>query len=239
VVSVEHFGHKVGVGGPGWLLVSLALGALWVFVASARSGDGRLAVAARGVLGGLAAWGAASIGYGLLQISGFVLTWSWIADGSWPALGAAGVVGLVEESAKLLGVALAAPPGRPQRTVFGTTLTVASVFAVVEAALSLRGISWPVALTRMALGPVAHGLLAAPFAVALSGIAGLPRGRAALRIALAVGLAALLHGFGDFCVAHDGWGRAGFASALLAPALWLYARGATPRLQMGGRAVRP
>ncbi|HTT70009.1 MAG TPA: PrsW family glutamic-type intramembrane protease [Anaeromyxobacteraceae bacterium] len=223
------FGHGVGVGGPSWLAVCAGLGFVWVLVATSRAEGDHLATALRGILGGLAALGVASIGYGLLQLAGLQLRWSWIAAGSWPALGAAGVVGLVEEGAKLFGVALAVPPSRKgERTLFGTTLTVASVFAVAEAAVALQGAGWPVAVTRVAFGPVAHGLLAAPFAVALAEVAGLSRGRAALRVALAVALAALLHGFADFCVAQAGWGQAGFATALLAPALWLYARDRLP-----------
>jgi hypothetical protein len=72
-------------------------------------------------------------------------------------------------------------------------------------------------------------VLAAPFAVALAYAPGVSRGRLALRLAVTVGLAALLHGLGDWSVARPGWGQVGFAAALLAPTLWLYA-GARPLL---------
>ncbi|HUK66292.1 MAG TPA: hypothetical protein VLV17_05645 [Anaeromyxobacteraceae bacterium] len=208
-----------------WLVVCLLLGGFWVFAASSRSGFDHWSTAVRGVLGGLAALGLASIGYGLLQLAGLTLSWSFIAEGTWPALGGAVMVGLVEEGGKAVGASLATLRGRlGKKTVLGTTLVVASVFAVAEGTLALRGADWPVAVTRLALGPVAHGLFAAPFAVALAEAGGLAPGRAALRIGSSVLLSALLHGLGDFCLAKAGWGQAGFATTLLAPALWLYVR---------------
>ncbi len=217
--------------GLAWPISCLALGALWVLAASWRAEGGAARIAFRGLLGGLAALGLASVGYGVVQLSGIDLRWEWIARGAWPALGLAAVVGVVEEGAKLAGIVLAAPPARHgRRSVLRVATSVAAVFAIAEAALVLGGSSWPVALSRAAFGPVAHGVLAAPFAVALADATGISRPRFTLRLAVAVALAALLHGLGDWSVARPGWGRVGFAAALMAPTLWLYARGRAPRL---------
>jgi len=216
----------MGTHGAAWLAACSALGAAWLLAASWRAETGTVPTAVRGLFGGLAALGTAYIGYGLMQIGGLDVRWEWIERGAWPALGFAALIGLVEEAAKAAGIALAAPATRREgraRTVWRTTAAVAAVFAIAEALLTLRGASWPVALGRAALGPVAHGLLAAPVAVALAETTGVSRTRFALRLLLAVTLAALLHGLGDWSVARPGWGRAGFAAALLAPTLWLYA----------------
>ncbi len=213
--------------GPAWLAACASLGAAWILASSWQAEAGTARTALRGLLGGLAALGTASIGYGVLQIAGLDIRWEWITNGAWPALGFAALVGLVEEAAKLAGILLAAPPqeqGGRSRSVLRTTAAVAAVFAIAEATLALHGASWSVALGRAALGPVAHAVLAAPFAVALAEAAGVSRGRLALRLAVTVGVAALLHGFGDWSVARPGWGRLGFAAALLAPTLWLYGR---------------
>jgi len=101
---------------------------------------------------------------------------------------------------------------------------VAAVFALGEAAVSVRGAVWPIALGRAAFGPVAHGLLAAPLAVVLADVSRRSERLFPVRLALAFAAAAALHGFGDWSIARPVWGRIGFAAALLAPALWLYAR---------------
>jgi RsiW-degrading membrane proteinase PrsW (M82 family) len=220
-------GADIGTNGTAWLAACVSLGALWILATSWRAETGTAQTALRGLLGGLAALGTAYIGYGVLQIAGLDIRWEWITEGTWPALGFAALVGLVEEAAKLAGIALAAPPpGESARSdsVLRTTAAVAAVFATVEALLALRGASWPVALGRAALGPVAHGVLAAPFAMALAEAAPVSRAHLVLRLAVALCFAALLHGLGDWSVARPGWGRAGFAAALLAPTLWLYAR---------------
>jgi RsiW-degrading membrane proteinase PrsW (M82 family) len=216
----------MGTGGHAWLAACVALSAAWILGASWQSEHGTLTTALRGALGGLAAFGIALIGYGLLQIGGVELRWELVAHGAWPALGFAALVGLIEETAKLGGILLATPAvlpiGRP-RTVLRTTAAVAAVFAIAEATLAARGATWSVALGRAAFGPVAHAVLAAPFAVALAEAAGSPRSRVAVRLAVSLVLAALLHGLGDWSVAQPGWGRVGFAAALLAPTFWLYA----------------
>src|SRR5690242_15839033 len=213
----------MGTHGTAWFATCVAVAAVWVLALSWRSEGGTAPTAARGVLGGLAALGTAFIFYGLMEAAGVGIRWEWIEKGAWPALGFAALIGLVEEVAKAAGIALASPAlfrrGR-ERSVLSTGAAVAAVFAVAEALLTLRGASWPVALSRAALGPVAHGVLAAPAAMALAYAAGVPRARLALRLAVAIGLAALLHGLGDWSVAQPGWGRVGFAAALLAPTLW-------------------
>jgi RsiW-degrading membrane proteinase PrsW (M82 family) len=204
--------------GPLWWIACAALGGAWIVAANWQG-------ALRGLLGGLAALGTAAIAYQLLDAAGAAPTWELLQGGAWPAIGFALAVGFVEELAKLAGVMLAAPattPRQRRRSVLRTTASVAAVFAVVEAALALRGADWPVALSRAALGPVAHAILAAPFAVALADAAGVSRTRLALRVGLAVVLAALLHAAGDLSIAHRGWGQLGFAAALLAPTLWFF-----------------
>ncbi len=209
-----------------WLAACAALAALWVLAASWNRERGSGATALRGVLGGLAAlvtaWGA----YALVHAVGVDLRWDWLSGASWPALGAAAGIGLIEEGAKLTGIALAVSParrGNRRSNVLRTAAAAAAVFAVAEAALVLRGASWPMALGRAALGPVAHALLAAPFAVALAEASGVSRRRLALRVGGTLLLAAALHGLGDWSIARPGWGQVGFAAVLLAPALWLFA----------------
>jgi RsiW-degrading membrane proteinase PrsW (M82 family) len=234
----------MGTQGTAWLATCVALAAIWVLALSWRSKDGTAPTAARGVLGGLAALGTAFILYGLMQAAGLDIRWEWIERGAWPALGFAALIGLVEEVAKAAGIALASPAlfqrGR-ERSVLYTAASVTAVFAIAEALLTVRGASWPIALGRAALGPVAHGVLAAPTAVALAYAAGTSRARLALRLMVAIGLAALLHGLGDWSVARPGWGRMGFAAVLLVPTFWLYAcaRSARVRRQIGGRLFSP
>lgn len=221
----------MGAHGAMWMVACAGLAAAWVLAASWRAETGTVVSAVRGVLGGLAALGTASIGYGLLQVAGLEIRWEWIQTGAWPAVGFAAIVGLVEETAKVAGIALAAP-GTLRRTrardVVRTSAAVAAVFAVAEALLALRGASWPVALGRAALAPVGHGVLVAPAAVVLAEASGGSRARLAGRLAIGVALAALLHGVGDWSVGHAGWGRAAFMASMLAPTLWLYARARRP-----------
>jgi hypothetical protein len=237
-------GAHVGADGIGWLLACFALGALWIALAAWRGGDRRLSTAMRGALGGLAAFWAASIGYGLLDLCGVSVQWEWLTRGTWSAVGLAALIGLVEEGAKLVGIGLAAAAGEQgRRHVIGMTMAVAAVFGVAEAAFAVRGASWPVAFARLAFAPIAHGILAAPVAFAMAGAAHLPRLRLLGRLALGVGLASLIHGLGDWSILQAGWGRLGFALSLLAPTLWLYAhlRATSPHVpaQIGGRAFAP
>ena len=209
-----------------WLAACASFGALWVLAASWNRERGGGATALRGVLGGLTAFVTAWGAYAVVQAAGVDIRWDWLSAGPWTALGAAAGIGLIEEGAKLTGIALAvSPPRRGNRrsNVLRTAAAATAVFAVAEAALALRGASWPIALGRAALGPVAHALLAAPFAVALAEASGVSRRRLAVRVGGTFLLAAALHGLGDWSVARPGWGQVGFAAVLLAPALWLFA----------------
>jgi RsiW-degrading membrane proteinase PrsW (M82 family) len=208
-----------------WLAFCFAVGAAWTLATSWRVGGKRLAAALRAALGGCAALWTSSGLYGLLQLAGLEIHWSSIESGAWPALGFALLVGVVEEAGKLAGFALAAPPpAEGPGGVLRAAAGVAAVFAVGEAAVTMRGALWHVALGRAALGPVAHALLAAPLAVVLADLSRRSERRFALRLAVAFATAAALHGLGDWSIARPVWGRVGFAAALLAPALWLYAR---------------
>jgi len=236
----------MGTEGLAWLAACAALAAVWVIAVSWQPGR-TVATAVRGVLGGGIALATAWFGYRVMDAAGVDLRWEWLSARAWPALGAAAAIGIIEEGSKLLGIALVVSPprrGLRRRNVLGTSAAAAAVFAVAEAALALRGASWPLALSRAALGPVAHALLAAPFAVALAEATGATPGRLALRVTAAAAIAAALHGLGDFCVARPGWGRLGFAAALLVPAIWLFARARfrpapAPAVQMGGRLRGP
>ena len=239
--------YSMSTTGLPWLTACAALGVLWVMGASWDRGRGGAATALRGALGGLLALETAWAAYGLVQAAGLDIRWDWLSGGAWPALGAAVGIGFIEEGAKLTGIALAvSPPRRGHRrsNVLRTAAAAAAVFAVAEAALALRGASWPIALGRAALGPVAHALLAAPFAVVLSEASGSSRRRVALRIGGTLVLAAALHGLGDWSIARPGWGQVGIAAVLLAPALWLFAYARTseslplPIRWVGGSAPR-
>ncbi len=235
---MEHFGGGVGAAGIPWLLACAALGAIWIAAASWRSGDGRAVTALRGLLGGLAALGAASASYGLLQLAGLDLRWEWVARGTLPALGLTALIGVVEESAKLLGLVLATPPRAGRRGVLCTAMAVAAVFAVAEAANALAAASWALALARLTFAPVAHALLSAPFAVVLSEARELPLGARIWRLAVAAAASASLHALGNFSLTRPGWGQLGYAAALLLPALWLFVRLPHTRHDRPSPAVR-
>ncbi len=225
-VRCREWAHvaPMSTGGPLWLCTCAALAVAWVAGSSWKAEGGAMRAALRGSLGGAAAVALAFVGYGALQFLGLEVSWERVAGGAWPAIGFALLIGLVEEGAKLAGIALAAGRSSDERSLIRATASVAAVFAIAEAALALGGASWPVALGRAALGPVAHALLGVPLAVALArGGArrnvGLPA-----RLGVALTAAALLHGLGDWSLARPGLGQAGYAAALLAPALWLFLR---------------
>ena len=230
---MDLIGGGGGAGGTAWLAACAALAAVWVAAASWRAGDRPGAVALRGLLGGLAALGSASVGYGLLELAGLDVRWEWVGRGTLPALGFAAAVGVVEEGAKLLGLVLATPPGAGRRGVLATALSVAAVFAVAEAASVLAAAPWPLALTRLTLAPVAHALLSAPFAMVLAEARALPLGQRSLRLAVAAAASAALHGLGNLGLARPGWGQAVYAAALLAPTVWIFARARAQGLRPG------
>jgi RsiW-degrading membrane proteinase PrsW (M82 family) len=195
-----------------------ASGALWIAALSWRAPQGAVRAAARGILGGGVAFAAAWAAYGLLERAGMQLSWEEIAQGGGSGLALAAVIGLVEESAKLLGMALVAVGVRPagRATVVRTVLSVSAVFAVLEAAVVLQGAGSRLLLLRSLLAPVAHAVLAAPLGLVLVG------GRSGMRwVAPALVTASTLHAAADLSLATP-LGRIGYAAVLIAPAVFLH-----------------
>ncbi len=217
--------------GPTWTAVCAILGALWIVAASLRTRAGFVRSAVRGLLGGIGAIGAASGTFVLLHAFGVAVQWDRLSGDGWVGLATALLIGVVEESAKLVGIVLGLET-RGSRDAYPMTVSVAAVFAVVEAWLAMRGASWPLAATRAVLAPVAHAAFAIPFGFVLSGAPG-GAGPALTRLARALAVASALHGLGDLALAQGGWSRIGFAAAMLVPVLWLYGRerASTPPLR--------
>jgi RsiW-degrading membrane proteinase PrsW (M82 family) len=205
-----------------WLLAAL-LGAVWALATSWRAPRGTLYTAARGVLGGVGAVGIALCAYGLLQAAGFEPRWDRVLAGGWEAVGLAVVIGLVEEAAKLLGIVLAREGDHPRglRGALRVTAGVAAAYAVLEAALTLRGAALPLAVGRTALAPVAHAALSVPIGLAVAAGAAVG-GRGWLRLLAALLVSAALHGAADWSLTLPRFGPVLYAAALLAPTLWLF-----------------
>jgi RsiW-degrading membrane proteinase PrsW (M82 family) len=207
---------------PGLLLLAAAAATAWTAAGAARLTGARVAAVARGLLGGGAAFGLAVSGYGLLQIAGLQVRWEQVMGGGWTALGAAMVIGLVEEGAKLGGLALAVrEPGRPA-AVMATTVGTCAAFAALETVAVLSGGPVRVAVARALLAPVAHAVLSVPlgFGVALAARRGLRAGLVAVPVTLA--LSAVLHAAGNLALSAPRYGRLGYATALLAPVVALF-----------------
>jgi len=202
--------------------VAGAAAAGWAVVGAVRVRDHRPELALRGLLGGGAAFGVAFSAYELLEAAGLGLRWERLLEGGWSAAGAALVIGLIEEGAKLAGIALAVRETARRRAVMAVTLGVCAGFAALESVTALSGVPAGPALTRALLAPVAHALLAVPlgFSVALAAQRGWRAGLLIVPAALAV--AALLHGAGDLALTVPRYGRLGFATALAAPMLALF-----------------
>ncbi len=201
------------------LCACAASGALWIAALSWRAPQGALRASARGILGGLAAFAAAWGAYSLLERAGMRVSWEEVAEGGGSGLALAAAIGLVEESAKLLGMALVAVGARSagRATVVRTVLSVSAVFAVLEAAVVLHGAGVRLLLLRSLLAPVAHAILAAPLGLVLVG------GRSGMRwVAPALVTAATLHAAADLSLATPTLGRIGYAAVLIAPALFLH-----------------
>jgi RsiW-degrading membrane proteinase PrsW (M82 family) len=218
------------------LPVAAAVSAVaWSIAAASRSRHGTAQVAARGLLGGLAAVFVASAAYDLFAAAGLGVTWEQLSAGGAGSLRLGVTIGLVEEGAKVIGLLLVVRAGWHRRTTAAAALGVAAGFAGLEAALALRGVILSHALVaRVALAPVAHALLSVPTAAAV--VAGL-RGGGASWLWLGPGLAgsALLHAAGDLSLALPGPGRLGYAASLLAPLLALWA---VTRVRGGGLRAR-
>jgi RsiW-degrading membrane proteinase PrsW (M82 family) len=203
-------------------LAAAGSGAAWARLA-ARRGNVRAAFAVRALLGGAAAFGLSVAAYDALALAGVAIRWETVARGGSASLLAALAIGLVEEGAKLAGILLVLDRrGRPG-AVAAAAVGVAAGFSALEALVVLGAEASVVALARAALGPVAHALLAAPLALGIVAWRGRP-GRRALALPVALAAAAALHGGSDLALAVPGIGPYGYAAALSAPALVLFAR---------------
>jgi RsiW-degrading membrane proteinase PrsW (M82 family) len=206
-------------------------GAAWATVAARRSGESTALAAARALLGGAAAFGIAYASYDLLSLSGWQIRWERLLRGDLGALGVAAAIGVVEEGAKLAGILLVLRARPTTAAVLAAAVGVSAGFAALEALLVLGGTApTPATLARVALGPVAHAILAVPLAF---GVAAATRGtrRGWLVVAPALAAAAALHAGADLSLALPQLGRAAHASVLLGPALWVFARARRPARQ--------
>jgi RsiW-degrading membrane proteinase PrsW (M82 family) len=210
--------------------------ATWALLAMWRSSGGSFRGAFRALLGGAAASGMALAAYDLLHRLGLEVRWEVIVDGGWRSVAMSAAIVLVEESAKLGGIALAVR--RPERpgAVMRATIGVSAAFAAIEAGVTLAGTPAPLAFARALLAPAAHAILSAPLGFGVAAFAR-ERRRGGLLLALGFLVSAGLHGAGDLSLAAPRYGQLGYAAALLAPALWifLHARRISPmRVAMDG-----
>jgi RsiW-degrading membrane proteinase PrsW (M82 family) len=203
-------------------LTAVAAGAAWTRVAAARAGERRVGFVVHALLGGAAAFGLALALYEAATRLGVEVRWEGLARGDAPAFLLAGVIGLVEEGAKLAGVLLVVERGVRTRTALAVAFGVGAGFSALETLVTLAAAPGAAALGRAALGPVAHTLLLVPAALAVA--PALRSRRPALALALPLAGSAALHGAGDLSLALSGVGYTGYALALAAPALVLFAR---------------
>lgn len=207
---------------PGLLLLAAAAAIAWTAAGAARLPGARFAAVARGLLGGGAAFGLAVSGYGLLELGGLGVRWERVLGGGWTALGAALLIGAVEEGAKLGGLALAVREPRRPADVMSTTVGTCAAFAALETVAVLSGGPARLAVVRALFAPVAHAVLSVPlgFGVALAARRGRRAGLVAVPVALA--LSAVLHAAGNLALSAPRYGRLGYATALLAPVVALF-----------------
>ena len=196
-----------------------ASGVLWMVALSWHAPGGAFRAAVRGIIGGIAAFSAAWVAYALVERVGMRMSWDEVVAGGGSGLAVAGAIGLIEESAKLFGMALVAvglqPVGRASSV--RTVLSVSATFSVLEAALTLHGAGAPLLILRSLLAPVAHAALSAPLGLVLVG------GRTGMRwIVPALLTAAALHATADLSLATPPFGRAGYAAVLILPAVFLH-----------------
>ena len=204
-------------------LTAAGSGAAWAHLAARRAGAARGAFALHALLGGAAAFGLALSAYDLAAMAGAEIRFERLARGDAGALVAALAIGLVEEGAKLAGLLLVVERGAGRRAVLAAAAGVAAGFAALEAILVLHGETSAPALTRAALGPVAHALLAAPLAFGVA--AAMVRTRDPWApIVPALLASAALHGAADLSLALPRVGGAGYAVVLAAPAVIAFAR---------------
>lgn len=204
-------------------LTAAGSGAAWAQLAARRAGERGAAFTLRALLGGAAAFGLGVVAYDVAALAGADVHWELLTRGGAGALVAAGGIGLVEEGAKLAGLLLAVERGLRRTSVMAVAFGVAAGFAALEALVVLEGQSSAPALARAALGPVAHALLAVPLGL---GVAAALRRPAWPWLPLVPALlaSAALHGAADLSLALPRLGGAGYAVALVAPALVLFAR---------------
>jgi RsiW-degrading membrane proteinase PrsW (M82 family) len=220
-------------------LVCAASAVAWTALAARRSRAGGPMLVGRALLGGAAAFGLANVAYDLLMAAGLPVTWEQVTRRTAVSAAAVLVIGLVEEGAKLTGILLALGPAPRTRHVLACAAGVAAGFAGLEALVSLSSAGWSAAaLARAALAPVAHGLLLVPVALGVAAQLAAP-GRPLRPAATGLAASALLHANANLSAAFPhAVGAAGFAAALLAPALLLHAharRAAMKGLAVGGR----
>jgi len=201
-----------------------------------RAPEGAARTAARGVLGGVAAFAAAWGGYHLLERQGMSVSWEEVLEGGPRGLTIAAAIGFVEEAAKLFGLALASvgtrsgPAGVARRVI-----SVSAAFAAIECAVTVAQSGPAVLFLRSLLAPVAHAAVAAPLGLVLVG------GRRGIAWTIpALGMAALLHGAADLSLAVPQLGRVGYAAVLIAPVLVLHmlAQRGSSRSRRGVALVR-
>ncbi len=218
------------------LLVCAVFGAGWALAVARGAPQGPLRSAARGLLGGLVAFAAAWSGYALLDRTGIRVSWEEITGGGSGAVASAASIGLVEESAKLFGMAVVSVGLRPagRAGMVRTVLGVSAGFATFESMMVLAEATPGILVVRSLLAPVAHAALAVPLGAALAG-----GPRALGRVVTALLLSATLHASSDLALATPGLGRLGYAAVLSAPAVFLHLQARFgPARQRLGRGVR-
>lgn len=196
-------------------------GLAWVVLVARRAPEGTVRAGARAVAGGAVAVATAWWGYTVLERSGVQVSWTELTAGGRGGAAVAVAIGFVEESAKLLGLAVASLGRRPPRRgeLLRRILGVSAVFASLECAFTLGEAGAGVILVRAAFAPVAHAALALPLGLAIAG------GTLSLRWALpALAAAVVLHGASDLALAIPSVGRLGYAAVLCAPAVALHLR---------------
>jgi len=197
-------------------------GAAWARLAAVRAGERRLGFALHALLGGAAAFGLAAAAYEAATRLGVNIDWARLARGDAAAFLLAGSIGLVEEGAKLAGILIVVERGVRTRAAVAVAFGVAAGFSALETIVTLGGDPGAVAFARAAVGPIAHALLLVPVALA---VAPALRARRLVRaLAPALAASAALHGAGDLSLALSRVGYTGYALALTAPALVLFAR---------------
>jgi RsiW-degrading membrane proteinase PrsW (M82 family) len=203
-------------------IAAVGSAAAWAKLAAWRAGQRTRGFALPALLGGSAAFGLALVAYEGAAKLGFEVRWEQIARGGTGSFVLAGIIGLVEEGAKLVGILLVVDRGIRTRAALATTVGVAGGFAALETLVVIGGELSALTLARAVLAPVAHALLAVPIALAIP--AALRGRRPALSLVLPLLSSAALHGAGDLSLALSGFGQSGYALALAAPAMMLFAR---------------